>query len=115
MDQLQQCRLCPRACGANRAAGKFGYCRAGALPRVFRYGPHFGEEPPLTGTRGSGAVFFSHCTLRCIYCQNHPWSQGGKGEDVEISRLTEIFRSLAPRVVLAINAAEGAMGEKDGP
>lgn len=97
MDELQHCRLCPRACGVDRSAGKLGYCRAGAKPRIFRYGPHFGEEPPLTGEKGSGAVFFSHCTMRCIYCQNHPWSQGGKGGEVEISRLTEIFRSLAEK------------------
>lgn len=97
MNELQQCRLCPRACGVDRSAGKLGYCRAGVKPRVFRYGPHFGEEPPLTGEHGSGAVFFSHCTMRCIYCQNHPWSQGGKGEEIEIPKLTEIFRSLAEK------------------
>ena len=64
-------------------------------PRVFRYGPHFGEEPPVSGTRGSGTVFFSHCTLRCVYCQNHPWSQGGKGDDLSIDALREIFKKLA--------------------
>jgi putative pyruvate formate lyase activating enzyme len=92
---LSACRLCPRACGANRLAGQTGYCRAGLLPRVFRYGPHFGEEPPVSGTRGSGTVFFSHCTLRCLYCQNHPWSQAGQGDDFSTEGLREIFRSVA--------------------
>lgn len=81
----------------NREAGQRGYCQAGAKPRVFRYGPHFGEEPPLTGTKGSGAVFFSHCTMRCIYCQNHPWSQGGNGDDLTVGQLSDIFRGLAEK------------------
>lgn len=91
------CRLCPRACGVDRLSGRRGYCGAGVLPRVFRHGPHFGEEPPLSGTCGSGAVFFSHCTLRCIYCQNYPWSQQAQGEDLEIPQLTAIFRQIAVR------------------
>lgn len=94
-EAMKGCRLCPRACGADRLNGRAGYCGAGLLPRVFRHGPHFGEEPPLTGTRGSGAVFFSHCTLRCVYCQNYPWSQLAQGEDLENDRLTAIFRGLA--------------------
>ena len=92
---LAACRLCPRACGVDRLSGRRGYCGAGVQPRVFRHGPHFGEEPPLSGTRGSGTVFFSHCTLRCIYCQNYPWSQQAQGEYLEISQLTEIFRQIA--------------------
>jgi putative pyruvate formate lyase activating enzyme len=81
----------------NRLAGQTGYCKAGVRPRVFRHGPHFGEEPPITGTRGSGTVFFSHCTLRCIYCQNHPWSQANQGEDLSIETLRDIFRGLAEK------------------
>ena len=92
---LGHCRLCPRACGADRTRGETGFCGAGALPRVFRWGPHFGEEPPLVGENGSGAIFFSRCTMRCIYCQNSPWSWGGEGEDMPVERLTEIMRSLA--------------------
>jgi len=94
---LSCCRLCPRACGADRLAGRLGYCKAGAVPRVFRYGPHFGEEPPVSGTRGSGTVFFSHCTLRCVYCQNHPWSQAGRGDDLSVGELADIFRLLAEK------------------
>jgi putative pyruvate formate lyase activating enzyme len=89
------CRLCPRRCAADRAAGGRGYCGAGAVPRVFRHGAHFGEEPPLSGRRGSGTVFFSHCTLRCIYCQNHPWSQGAAGEDCGVEGLRDMFAALA--------------------
>ena len=92
---LSSCRLCPRACGANRLAGQLGYCRAGVLPRVFRYGAHFGEEPPITGSNGSGTVFFSHCTMRCIYCQNHPWSQAGHGDDLTVEVLRDILEQLA--------------------
>ena len=62
---------------------------------MFRWGPHFGEEPPLTGERGSGCVFFSRCTMKCLYCQNSPWSWNGKGVDKTIPELTEIFRELA--------------------
>lgn len=87
--------LCPRRCGANRRAGERGFCRAGVAARVFRHGPHFGEEPPISGERGSGTLFFSHCTLACLYCQNHPWSQGDAGEDLDAGRLGELFRHLA--------------------
>ena len=92
---MKQCRLCPRACGADRENGKAGFCGAGACPRVFRWGPHFGEEPPLVGEHGSGCVFFSRCTMKCLYCQNSPWSWKGGGEDISIARLTEILRELA--------------------
>ena len=84
------CALCPRMCGRRP-----GFCGAGELPRVFRWGPHFGEEPPLVGEGGSGCVFFSRCTMRCLYCQNSPWSWKGGGEDKTVPELTEIFRELA--------------------
>jgi putative pyruvate formate lyase activating enzyme len=95
LPDLAACRLCPRQCGAKREAGQTGYCGAGVAPRVFRHGPHFGEEPPLSGERGSGTVFFSHCTLRCVYCQNYPWSQLGQGEELTLPRLTALFGELA--------------------
>ena len=84
------CELCPRKCGRRP-----GYCGAADLPRVFRWGPHFGEEPPITGERGSGCVFFSRCTMKCLYCQNSPWSWKGEGVDKTIPELTAIFRELA--------------------
>ncbi len=92
---LEACKLCPRQCGVNRAAGVQGYCGSGAQPRVFRWGPHFGEEPPLSGTKGSGTIFFSHCTLKCLYCQNAKWSNGGRGEDITVAELTARLRALA--------------------
>ena len=94
---MEPCRLCPRACGADRRDGKTGFCGAGDCPRVFRWGPHFGEEPPLVGERGSGCVFFSRCTMKCIYCQNSPWSWNGKGNDISVARLAGIFRELAEK------------------
>lgn len=78
-----------------RSDGKVGYCGAGDKARVFRWGPHFGEEPPLVGEHGSGCIFFSRCTMKCIYCQNSPWSWQGKGVDKSIPELREIFRSIA--------------------
>ena len=87
---IERCELCPRRCGKRP-----GFCGAGAAPRVFRWGPHFGEEPPLTGERGSGCVFFSRCTMKCLYCQNSPWSWRGEGVDKTIPELTAIFRELA--------------------
>ncbi|MGN0844255.1 MAG: radical SAM protein [Kiritimatiellia bacterium] len=89
------CRLCPRQCGVNRTAGELGRCRAGGVLRIFRWGAHHGEEPPISGTKGSGTVFFSHCPLGCIYCQNYPWTAGGAGEDISTERLAAILRSLA--------------------
>lgn len=65
------------------------------MAEIFRYGPHHGEEPPVSGTRGSGTVFFSRCTLGCLYCQNFPWSQEGRGERYDGARLAGVFRSLA--------------------
>ena len=87
---IDKCELCPRKCGKRP-----GFCGAGQSPRVFRWGPHFGEEPPLTGERGSGCVFFSRCTMKCLYCQNSPWSWRGEGVDKTIPELTAIFRELA--------------------
>lgn len=84
------CELCPRRCGKRP-----GYCGAGEVPRVFRWGPHFGEEPPITGERGSGCVFFSRCTMKCLYCQNSPWSWKGEGKDLTTAELTAIFHDLA--------------------
>ena len=98
---LRSCALCPHRCGANRAnpgspgESRRGFCGAGDRPRVFRWGPHFGEEPPITGERGSGCVFFSRCTMKCLYCQNSPWSWKGEGKDVSVEELADIFRSLA--------------------
>ena len=91
-----RCELCPRRCAAARfGGGARGWCGAADAPRVFRWGPHFGEEPPLVEGGGSGCVFFSRCTMKCLYCQNSPWSWKGGGKDKTAAELTEIFRVLA--------------------
>ncbi len=92
--EIKSCQLCPRLCRADRSGGRVGYCRAGSTVRVFRWGPHNGEEPPISGSRGSGTIFFSHCSLGCLYCQNYPWSAGGQGDDVGIDGLCEIMNEL---------------------
>jgi len=88
---LRSCRLCPRLCGADRAHGATGFCRAGLLPRVALASLHHWEEPCISGTRGSGTVFFSRCNLACVYCQNHDISQSDLGRDITPTRLSEIF------------------------
>ena len=73
--RLASCDICPRNCGVNRMKGELGFCHSGALPIVDTVCRHLGEEPPISGTRGSGTVFFGNCNLRCVYCQNHQISQ----------------------------------------
>ena len=90
---LSDCHLCPRHCRVNREKER-GYCGAGNVTEVFSYAPHHGEEPPISGTCGSGTVFFSRCTLRCIYCQNFPWSQESQGSHYDAKGLRGILRSL---------------------
>ena len=98
------CNICPRDCGAERTeySGN-GVCGAGLLPRLARAALHFGEEPCISGTRGSGAVFFSGCALRCGFCQNFEISRGGIGEYVSVGRLAEIFLELRAQGVHNIN------------
>lgn len=88
---LASCHLCPRQCGVNRLAGETGFCRAGLLPRVALASLHQWEEPCISGTRGSGAVFFAGCNLACSYCQNQRISQQDFGAQVSIEQLAEIF------------------------
>lgn len=88
------CRLCPRACGVNREQGTLGFCRMPAKLYAARAALHFWEEPCISGTRGSGTVFFSGCTLRCIYCQNRSIARGDAGQEISLERLTEIFLEL---------------------
>ncbi len=90
VNAFESCRLCPRECGVDRLAeGATGFCRETEQLRVAYVGPHFGEEPPLTGTRGSGTVFFSGCSLRCTYCQNFQISRDGMGEVVGVDELAQ--------------------------
>lgn len=79
---LNPCRVCPRECGVNRLENsKLGFCRSGLNPVISSVSPHHGEEPPISGAKGSGTVFFTNCNLRCVYCQNYPISQMGNGAE----------------------------------
>ncbi len=79
---LESCRVCPRECGVNRLKNdRLGFCRSGLNPVISSVSPHHGEEPPLSGKRGSGTIFFTNCNLRCVYCQNYPISQMGHGAE----------------------------------
>jgi putative pyruvate formate lyase activating enzyme len=79
---LESCHVCPRECGVNRLKNdKLGFCRSGLNPVISSVSPHHGEEPPLSGTKGSGTIFFTNCNLRCLYCQNYPISQMGNGAE----------------------------------
>lgn len=80
--RLGHCDLCPQRCGVDRASGDLGECQTGAEAEVSSHGPHFGEESPLVGSRGSGTIFFTHCNLACQFCQNHDISQTGRGRAV---------------------------------
>jgi putative pyruvate formate lyase activating enzyme len=91
MDWMKKCTLCPRLCGVNRLAGETGYCRTGRQAVLASYGPHFGEERPLVGRRGSGTIFFSHCNLFCIFCQNYDISHGGEGRPVTAQTLADVM------------------------
>jgi len=91
---LRSCRLCPRACGVDRTKGELGACRADAQLVVSSAMPHHGEEPVLSGRRGSGTIFFTHCNLRCVFCQNYQISQQGEGRPVSIEGLAGMMLSL---------------------
>ena len=99
----QLCSICPRGCGVDRAGGQFGFCAVPDAPVVARAAPHFGEEPCISGTRGSGAVFFSGCNLRCVFCQNRTISRGEHGKEITVAQLRDIFLRLRDEGVHNIN------------
>lgn len=102
-DRLRRCDLCPRDCGIDRISGKTGFCGAGLKPRIASANVHRGEEPPISGTRGSGTIFFSYCTLRCRFCQNYPISQMGNGEEITTGQLASRMLKLQKQGVHNIN------------
>ena len=102
-DIPSRCALCPRRCGADRAAGQAGYCGAAGTLKVARAALHFWEEPCISGTRGSGTVFFSGCALKCCYCQNYPVSAEHFGREITVERLAEIFLELQSQGAHNIN------------
>jgi len=101
--RLKHCDLCPHACGVNRLFGETGICRAGARPRIASANVHQGEEPPISGTRGSGTIFFTGCSLHCRFCQNFPISQLGNGNNLSTVELAEKFIRLQAQGAHNIN------------
>lgn len=98
------CNLCPRKCNACRTEHQGnGFCGAGTLPVVARVAPHFGEEPCISGTKGSGTVFFSGCTLKCVFCQNYEISDGHKGRAITPKELADCYKRLEEQGVHNIN------------
>lgn len=98
------CTLCPRRCDALRTSdGSLGFCRVPEAVYVSRAAPHFGEEPCISGTRGSGAVFFSGCNLRCVFCQNHTISRGMAGKPHTVEQLRALFLRLRDQGVHNLN------------
>jgi putative pyruvate formate lyase activating enzyme len=97
------CRLCPRNCLVKRREGQLGYCGIGFEPKVSSAGPHFGEEPVLVDTGGSGTIFFAGCNLRCVFCQNYDISQLRQGREISIEQLVKIMLSLQQQGCVNIN------------
>ena len=100
---LTCCTLCPRACRVNRLAGELGFCRTGRQAKVSSFAPHFGEEDPLVGRGGSGTIFFTHCNLLCVFCQNYDISHRGEGCEISSEGLAAIMIRLQAQGVYNIN------------
>ncbi|MCX7818918.1 MAG: radical SAM protein [Kiritimatiellae bacterium] len=101
---MSRCRLCPRRCGARRLEGERGFCRSpGARLVIAAHHPHFGEEQPLVGRHGSGTIFFSHCNLRCVFCQNWEISHLGRGAECSVGDLAAMMLDLQRRGCHNIN------------
>jgi len=103
MDKLRDCALCPRECHVNRMAGEIGYCGQTGEVCVGRASLHMWEEPCISGEKGSGTVFFSGCSLGCVYCQNREISNGGRGKKITVERLSDIFIELQKKGANNIN------------
>ncbi len=93
MSELMSCSLCPRNCRINRHE-RVGFCKAGDKIKVARCALHFWEEPIISGTKGSGTIFFSHCNLACVFCQNHEISHGGFGKEISVEECASLFLKL---------------------
>ncbi len=102
-DYLKECGICPRNCGVDRTNGKLGYCKSGIKIKTALASIHKWEEPVISGTRGSGTIFFSGCNLRCVFCQNYNISNENFGKEISIERLAEIFIEQQNRNVHNIN------------
>jgi len=101
--RLASCDLCPHDCGVNRIKGERGICGAGLSPKIASANVHRGEEPPISGTQGSGTIFLSGCSLKCMFCQNFPISQLGNGEEIATGELATRMLRLQRQGVHNIN------------
>jgi len=90
-DRLASCDICPRNCGVDRLSGQTGICDTGRNPVLYRYKAHLGEETPLIGKNGSGTFFFTHCNLRCIFCQNFEMSHLGEGREISLNQMSDMM------------------------
>jgi len=100
---LESCSICPRKCKVNRLKNKEGFCKTGLKAKVCSFMPHYGEEPPISGKNGSGAIFFSYCNMSCVYCQNYEFSQLGEGREVGFEELADFMLQLQNMGCLNIN------------
>ncbi|MBU3210363.1 radical SAM protein [Clostridium algidicarnis] len=103
LSMLNECKLCPRECSVNRLNGELGFCKSSDKIIISRASLHLFEEPCISGTKGSGTVFFSNCNLNCVFCQNYCISQEGLGIEVSIERLSNIFLELQKKGANNIN------------
>jgi putative pyruvate formate lyase activating enzyme len=101
--RLEECNLCPRNCRVNRLKGEKGYCGVGKDLVVYTYFLHQGEEPPISGKKGSGTIFFSGCSLKCVYCQNYKFSHFIRGKSIKEEELAEIMLNLQKQGAHNIN------------
>jgi len=93
-NSLRSCTICPRLCSVNRLEDKVGFCKTKKSAKVYSFMAHHGEEPPISGNKGSGTIFFSHCNMRCVYCQNYEFSQLGKGVEYTTKQLAKLMLDL---------------------
>lgn len=103
LELLEQCKICPHECKINRNNGQVGRCKSTDKVKIALYSTHNFEEPCISGEKGSGTVFFSNCNLNCVFCQNYEISQDGKGKEISIERLAEIFLEQQEKDVENIN------------
>jgi len=103
LNMLNSCKLCPRNCNVNRLKDELGFCKSGSNLSIARVSLHKWEEPCISGTKGSGTIFFSNCNLKCVFCQNHEISQEQIGKEISIKRLSEIFMEQQNREAHNIN------------
>ena len=109
MHELENCNICPHKCGINRIAGKIGRCKATDKVKIALASIHNFEEPCISGENGSGTVFFSHCNLNCVFCQNYEISQIGKGREISVEELAKIFIKQQNKKVHNINLVTPTM------